>query len=214
MYSIDVRDVKSPVGSLREERASVTRRRILEAARALFAARGYGATTLRVVALEAGVAVQTVYAVFGSKANILRSLRASLVNDPAADEAFEAALVEPQPSQALALFAHSVRLRWVTGHDVVAIHADAAAVDPAIRDEIDRVLAVRRRGIGALVVSLGRHGLASHHSARATAIIDALTLPELYTELVGIHAWSQDTYEAWLAGALQWSVGELLDDLS
>lgn len=207
-----MRDVKSPVGSLREERASVTRRRILEAARALFAARGYGATTLLAVALEAGVAVQTVYAVFGSKANILRSLRASVVNDPAADEAFEAALVEPQPSQALALFAHSVRLRWVAGHDVVAIHADAAAVDLAIRDEIDRVLAVRRRGIGALVLSLGQHGLASHDSARATAIIDALTLPELYTELVGIHAWSPDDYEAWLARALQWSVGELLDD--
>ena len=37
---------------------------------------------------------------------------------------------------------------------------------------------------------------------------------ELYAELVGIHAWSPDAYEAWLAGALQWSVGELLDDPS
>ncbi len=54
--------------------AEVTRRRIVAAARVLFARDGYGATTLRGIATEAGVAVQTVYAVYGSKAGTLAAL--------------------------------------------------------------------------------------------------------------------------------------------
>ena len=195
--------VKSPAGSLRAERAAVTRRHIVVAARRLFAAHGYAATTLREIAVEAGVAVQTVYAVFGSKANILRALREDLMNDPAADEAFVAAVAEPDPRRALALFARSIRLRWETGGDIVAIHADAAAADPSVRDEVDRVLATRRRGIETLVRSLEQHGLDAGGGARRMAIIDALTLPELFAELVGVHGWSPDAYERWLADSLR-----------
>jgi AcrR family transcriptional regulator len=212
LYSIDMTDVKSPNGSLRAERAAVTRRRIASAARALFGNRGYAATTLREVAIEAGVAVQTVYAVFGSKANILRALREGLVNDPAADAAFGAAVAEPSPSRALGLFARSIRLRWETGHDVVAIHADAASADPVIRDEVDRVLAARRRGIAELAQSLVQHEAALGDARRLTAIIDALTLPEVYAELVGVHGWTADAYEAWLASALRQLVVETSDD--
>lgn len=79
-----MRDVKSPAGSLRAEQAALTTRRILEAARRGFADAGYAATTLREIASEAGVAVQTVYAVFGSKANILRALRESVTRSPRA----------------------------------------------------------------------------------------------------------------------------------
>ena len=77
-----MKDVKSPAGSLRAERATITRNRIARAARILFTDRGYGATTLVAIAAEAGVAVQTVYAVYGSKANILRTLLQALVSDP------------------------------------------------------------------------------------------------------------------------------------
>ncbi|HEY6013057.1 MAG TPA: helix-turn-helix domain-containing protein, partial [Candidatus Limnocylindrales bacterium] len=96
-----MRDVKSPAGSLRAERAAVTRRRILEAARRRFADAGYGATTLREIAVAAGVAVQTVYAVFGSKASILRALRESVVDDPAAAEAYGAAIASTDVRDAL-----------------------------------------------------------------------------------------------------------------
>ncbi len=54
--------------TLREERAQVTRRRIADAARRLFFRDGYAATTIARIATEADVAVQTVYAVYGSKA--------------------------------------------------------------------------------------------------------------------------------------------------
>ena len=39
------------------------------------------------------------------------------------------------------------------------------------------------------------------------AILDALTLPEVYGNLVGIHGWPADAYETWLAAALRLLVG-------
>ncbi|MEX2547834.1 MAG: helix-turn-helix domain-containing protein [Chloroflexota bacterium] len=197
-----MRSVKSPSGSLRAERAAVTRRRIAEAARGLFATRGYGATTLREIAAAAGVAVQTVYAVFGSKANILRELREGLVTDPAADAAFRAALDASSPPAALDLFARSVRLRWETGHDIVAIHLEAGSTDPTIRVEVEAVLSARRRGIGRLAGSVA--GLEPSLDVREVmAVLDGLTLPEIYAELVGVHGWSAEAYESWLAEALR-----------
>jgi AcrR family transcriptional regulator len=195
-------DVKSQRGSLRAERAAVTRRRIAEAARGLFATRGYGATTLRQVAVAAGVAVQTVYAVFGSKANILRELRGGLVSDPAAEAAFRAAVTASSTPAALDLFARSIRLRWETGHDIVAIHGEAASTDPTVRDEVEQVLSGRREGIGRLARSMGTLE-PSLETRRIIAVIDALTLPEVYAELVVVQGWSADDYQTWIADALR-----------
>ena len=58
----------------RQEQARQTRRAILDAAGRLFVDPGYAATPLTAVAAEAGVAVQTVYAVFGSKRQLLSDL--------------------------------------------------------------------------------------------------------------------------------------------
>lgn len=58
----------------RERQADQTRRKIAGSARKLLAARGYAGMTIDAVAEEAGVASQTVYAVFGSKTGILNAL--------------------------------------------------------------------------------------------------------------------------------------------
>jgi len=203
-------DVKSQTGTrqrptLRDERAALTRTRIAEAARRCFAQTGYGATTLQAIAGEAGVAVQTVYAVYSSKAGILRALRASLVNQPAAERLYgEALAVAPaEPGQALDLFARSIRGRWEAGADVVRAHAEAAATNAALRAEVEVVLERRRGGIRQLAGALAA-GLAPHVDvARAAAIMDVLTLPEIYSELTLIAGWSPDAFEAWLARALR-----------
>lgn len=38
---------------------------------------------------------------------------------------------------------------------------------------------------------------------RATAILDALTLPEVYLELVDVQGWTPDEFEAWLGRSLR-----------
>ena len=55
----------------RRDRAKATRRRIAEAALHRFSEQGYAATTMDAIARDAGVAVQTVYFTFHTKAEVL-----------------------------------------------------------------------------------------------------------------------------------------------
>jgi AcrR family transcriptional regulator len=58
--------------TLRADQARETRRRIRDAADALFLERGYVATSMDDIATAAGVSRQTVFSAFGSKANLLK----------------------------------------------------------------------------------------------------------------------------------------------
>src|SRR5690242_11502797 len=60
--------------SRRQAQARQTRQQIADAARKLFIERGYAGATMEAVAQEAGVATETVYAVFGNKKKILSHL--------------------------------------------------------------------------------------------------------------------------------------------
>src|SRR5260370_25260781 len=60
--------------TLRQAQASQTRARILDTAQRLFTQRGYAATTMEVIASEAGVATDTVYSAFGTKAGLLHKM--------------------------------------------------------------------------------------------------------------------------------------------
>jgi AcrR family transcriptional regulator len=195
-------DVKAR-STLRDERAQVTRRRIAGAARALFGRRGYGATTLQAIAEEAGVAVQTVYAVYGSKAGILRDLRETVSRQPAAEALYEEAIRETDSERKLELFASSIRRRWEFGHDVVAIHRDAGATDQSVRAEVEQVLGMRRDGIARLARSLAGELRTGLDETYATAVMDALTLPEVYAALIDAGGRSPDDFEAWLAKCLK-----------
>src|SRR5689334_3424944 len=65
------RKYSSPV---RDEQAARTRARILDAAAECFLERGYARTTMQLIADRAGVARDTVHAVFGGKARVLSAL--------------------------------------------------------------------------------------------------------------------------------------------
>jgi AcrR family transcriptional regulator len=153
------------------------------------------------------VAVQTVYAVYGSKAGILHELRDTVLRQPAAEALYEEAMAETDAGRKLELFASSIRQRWEFGHDVVAIQHDAGATDPSVRAEVEHVLGMRRNGIARLARSLEAELSAGIDPAQATAILDALTVPEVYAELTDIASWSADDYEEWLANCLK---GQLL----
>ena len=188
--------------TLREERASVTRRRILDAARRRFYEDGYAATTLKAVAAEAGVAVQTVYGVFGSKAAILAELRALVVELPQADAERRAAMTESTSERRLARFACSIRNRWELAGDIVRVNQDAVRVDPSLRPGIADADTRRHGGIAALV-----RGIDADFGARidvewSIGVVNALTLYAVYEELVAVQGWTPDAYERWLAESL------------
>ena len=93
--------------SVRRERARATRERILTVAYQLFATRGYLATTMPDIAAAAGVAVQTVYFVFHTKAVLLEQVYATAVlgadqDRPTDSEWYRQAMTDPNPQQSLA----------------------------------------------------------------------------------------------------------------
>jgi hypothetical protein len=124
------------------------------------------------------------------------------LRQPEADALFEEALRESDAEGKLKLFARSIRRRWEFGHDVVAIHGDAAATDASVRVEVEHVLERRRAGIDRLARTLEGQLAPGIDLAHATAIVDALTLPEVYAELTDVARWDADEFEGWLARSL------------
>src|SRR4051795_656467 len=106
-----VKGTRKYTSSVRDEQAARTRSRILDAAAELFLDRGYARTTMKDVADAAGVARDTVHAVFGSKARMLTALIdnrlvpdgsvANVTQVPAA----QAIRDEPDPRRQIELFA-------------------------------------------------------------------------------------------------------------
>jgi AcrR family transcriptional regulator len=68
----------SPLGSLRDRNRSAQRERILDAARSLFASRGFDAVTMGEVAELAGVVRATVFNHFGSKHALVEAITAGV----------------------------------------------------------------------------------------------------------------------------------------
>ena len=66
-----MKDPVKPRGTRRQAQAAETRKLVLSAARRLFAERGYSATTMAEIAVEAGVVQQTIYDSFGSKRGLI-----------------------------------------------------------------------------------------------------------------------------------------------
>jgi AcrR family transcriptional regulator len=71
----------------REEQKRRTRARILAAARKLFEDPGYDATTIRMIAAEAGVAVGSVFTTFESKEDVLIAITGEVLDQLAEDMA-------------------------------------------------------------------------------------------------------------------------------
>ena len=149
--------------SRRQEQARQTRRAILEAAGRLFVDPGYAATPLTAVAAEAGVAVQTVYAVFGSKRQLLSDLvDVTLAGDdePVAlpDRPFVAeirALADPRAK--LARYARHLAEVNARQAQVMLALAGAATADPDAAAIWRKNIDERRRGMAMFAAELVAH---------------------------------------------------------
>lgn len=122
----------------RAERSRRTREKVVEAARELFLAQGYGATNLQEVADRAGVAVQTVYFVFRNKRTLFKDVvDASIAGntEPVATmdrEWFRAACAEPTATGQLRAHVHGTREILGRVAPIMPLIAAAAATDPEI----------------------------------------------------------------------------------
>jgi AcrR family transcriptional regulator len=137
-------------GPGRRRGETTTRPAILEAARGLFAERGYDRTTIRAVARTAGVDPALVLHFFGSK----QELFLAVVELPFEPEAVAPALLA-DPDEAGARLAHFLLgvLEDPGGRDRVTGIVRAAASEPAAARLVRELIG--RRVLGAIAGSLG-----------------------------------------------------------
>ncbi|MEU8416649.1 helix-turn-helix domain-containing protein [Amycolatopsis japonica] len=185
---------------LRDRREALTLRTILTAARGLFAERGYARTPIRVIAQEAGVSPQTIYAHFGSKAGVLGGL-VDLLDDEAGipDLVAEAQRTE-DPVALLGLLATVARQVRERCGDIAAILSSGAAVDPDIAATQAEGARRNRLGVEMVMERVRKSGRAL--VPRATDVAVALMSADVHTSLVTEAGWSHDDYEAWLKDTL------------
>ena len=119
--------------------AEQTRLEILGAARRLFAAEGYAATTLRHIASEAGVSVQTVFNSVGSKAELVRRLNDVIDREAGVGELAAGIATSTDPLGVAAIPARiSCRIIDRCG-DLVRISLDAARSEKELAEVGARV---------------------------------------------------------------------------
>lgn len=202
--------VKNGTPNRRALKSELTRRRIMDAAEALFVEVGYAATTIAAVAEAADVAVQTVYAVFGNKRTILTELLAQRVvgDDDALPlrerEAWRSLEAEVDSRAKLSMLAHvasDIGRRMAPLYDVLS---GAAGADKEIAEIFRSQQAARRRDQARVVRSLVERGALRRglSEAHATDVVWVLANPTTYRMLVGDRRWSTAEYEHWLGELL------------
>ncbi|GAA4208630.1 TetR/AcrR family transcriptional regulator [Streptosporangium oxazolinicum] len=194
----------------RAERSRRTHEKIVEAARELFVAQGYGATSLQEVADRAGVAVQTVYFVFHNKRTLFKDVvDTSIAGDtePVATmerEWFRTACAEPTAAGQLRAHVHGTREILGRVAPIMPLIAAAAATDPEIAaqwpDGPDPRYTVQYAAAEALARKPDtRPGLSVEMAAD---LLFGLLSPQLYLIFVRDRGWSPDTWEEWARTAL------------
>jgi AcrR family transcriptional regulator len=189
---------------VRQRQAEDTHRRILAAARQLFASRGYAATTLEAIAEMADVSPKTLGAVFGSK----RALLAEVVNPDAFGtqvwQLIEEVRATEDPARRLALVAQITRRAYEPLENELELLRTASAVAPELADLASLVEARRRENQARLMGSLHEQGVLRPGLSleEAADILWALTSFDLYRMLVVKQRWEPARYERWLAQLL------------
>jgi AcrR family transcriptional regulator len=196
---------------LREEQARRTRQAVVAAARDLFLADGYAATTMQAVAARAGVATDTVYHVFKTKRGLLKSVLDVTIGGDDRDVALldregpQAMRREPDQRRQIAMLAHAMTEQLERVRPLDDVLRQAAAIDPevaALRDDLQ--LRQRRAAMTEVVGWVAAHGplRAELSGEDAVAITWTLTSPEVHHMLRVAWRWPPERYRSWLEEAL------------
>lgn len=184
----------------RRERAAETRRRLADSARRLFREHGYAATTIAQIADDAGLAVQTFYAVFGSKRAVLTALIDQMEEGAEMPRLVEQLVADPDARNQLGLIVDFNVKLFDRGADVLEILRSAASAEPDLAQVHRQGEARRRRDQRRLVEGWAARGaLRAELSMREAAdTLWAMTSPDVYRLFVHDNGWPKPRFAAWL----------------
>jgi AcrR family transcriptional regulator len=185
----------------REQQAADTKNRILDAARTLIHKHGFQEATIEAIAGHAGVAVPTVYAVFGSKKAILQGLMERAVFSTGYENLLREAGKDENPNTRLRVAAKLSRQIYDALQSEAELLRGAAAAAPDFVREKENLRYSRQSGMIRWLQAKGalRKNLSA---AAALDILWTLTARDVYRMLVIERRWTSDEYESWLGDTL------------
>jgi len=195
----------------RQAQANETRRHILEAARKLFMERGYAGATAEAIAAEAGVAAQTIYAIFKNKKRMLVSLMNVSPTTGLEDHtpmperpSVQAVSQERDPRRQLEMFAQVVANNLDQVAVVSEIMADAAKTEPDFDRILQKLNKQRLEHMTLAVQQVAANGPFRENMDEAYArdTVWTFTSPEVFLLLTQDRGWTKEKYSQWLAHTL------------
>jgi AcrR family transcriptional regulator len=197
--------------TVRAEAAHRTRSTILAAAHDQFVARGYAGTSMRSIAQDAGVSVPSIEQIFGTKANLLKTV----VDVTRAGDDQPIPMLERAPAQAaLATTTVANFLRLVTTEIAVvsrrvsgifAVVEQAAASDEQIARLASELDAQRHVVASWILDALNRRGGRLRPGLSVDQAIDTVWLlmdPTVYRRLAHSRRWTTEIFAQWLFDAI------------
>ncbi|GAB0104872.1 TetR/AcrR family transcriptional regulator [Nocardia sp. JMUB6875] len=191
---------RSGVVRLRDRREQLTLRTILTTARGLFAESGYAGTSIRQIAREAGVAPQTIYSHFGSKAGVLRGLIDLLEEEAGLIDLRAEAQHLDDPMALIRMLAKGSRQTRERCGDILTMLHAGVGIDADLADAWADAMRRNRVEIDAVIAQIRDTG--RNLDANATDVAVALMTDGVYHSLVGEAGWTPAAYERWLTDTL------------
>ncbi len=118
----------------RELQAAETRRLILASARRHFAAEGYARTSLKTIAADVGVSVQTIYDSVGAKPDLVRRLNDLIDEEAQVRELAGTLSTETDPRAVVAVSARVTRRIYERCGDLVRAGLEGARAEPELAE--------------------------------------------------------------------------------
>jgi AcrR family transcriptional regulator len=182
----------------RRQRAAQTRRRMLDAAITCFTTAGYDGTTMAQIAKQAGVAVQTLYFTFHTKAQLLQQTldRAVLGDAPP---------IPPPQTQWYQAMQAQPAIRPALEHLVSGASQIMQRVAPGVAEVWANAERLRLDGYRAIIALLAaKQPLAAHHTPDTAAdVLFVLLGPDTFRAFTQGRGWPLSQWQAWVTTTLE-----------
>jgi AcrR family transcriptional regulator len=182
----------------RREAAAQTRQAILDAARRLFAERGYAATTVQEIAAGARVATATVYASVGGKPRLLDELVSSAAGDTRLQEAADRVAEAESPGEVLRGCVAAARFGAQEYADVFELMLTTERTDEGAAVAAASAEQGFRGGLGVVATRLQDLGALSGPAGDAVDVLAYFLGYPSWRRLVDDFGWSYPAAETWL----------------
>ncbi len=194
----------------REMQARRTRARIVAAAAQRFLAHGYAGTTMRAVALDAGVALPTVELAFRTKARLLKAV----IDVAIAGDDDQVAMLDREwakraesiagPPDFVAAFARVLAGSAERAAGLAATALEAARADEDIATVAAQLMSQREVMASWLVDGIMHRSALREGTDRAAAVDTVWTLmdPVVFCRLTGDRHWTTAHFERWFTDSV------------